>query len=59
MITVGIPPGGIGRIYARVERAATINCRYCVPEENDVPVYVVTNPRTPLRELWPQTQHYD
>jgi Dolichyl-phosphate-mannose-protein mannosyltransferase len=59
MITVGVSSGDIEQGYAGVERAATITCRYCMPEENDVPVYVATQPKVPVRELWPHTKHYD
>jgi hypothetical protein len=59
MITVGIARDEIEQVYAGVERAATITCRYCMPEENDVPVYVATKPILPMRELWPQTKHYE
>jgi 4-amino-4-deoxy-L-arabinose transferase-like glycosyltransferase len=59
MITVGIPRSEIEQIYADVEEAATIHCRYCVPEENGVPVYVATKSTAPIQELWPQTKHYD
>ena len=59
MVTVGIPRDEIEQAYAGVERAATIFCRYCVSEENDVPVYVATKPIVPIRELWPQTKHYE
>jgi 4-amino-4-deoxy-L-arabinose transferase-like glycosyltransferase len=59
MITVGVPRDQIERGYAAVERAATITCRYCMPEENGVPVYVATNPRAPLGVLWTETKHYE
>ncbi|MDQ3910379.1 MAG: glycosyltransferase family 39 protein [Actinomycetota bacterium] len=59
MITVGVPKGDVEQIYTGVERAATITCRYCVPEEGDVAVYVASRPRFPIRELWPQAKHYE
>jgi hypothetical protein len=59
MITVGLSRGEVGHLYAGVERAATVTCRYCIPEEDDVPVYVGTKPKAPIRELWPQTKHYE
>jgi hypothetical protein len=59
MLTVGVPRDQIEQAYAGVERAATVTCRYCMPEENDVPVYVATEPKVPIRELWPQTKHYE
>jgi hypothetical protein len=30
-----------------------------MPEENDVPVYVARKPKVQIRELWPQTKHYE
>jgi 4-amino-4-deoxy-L-arabinose transferase-like glycosyltransferase len=59
IVTVGIPRGKIQQVYAGIERAATITCRYCVPEENDVPVYVATKPIVSIQKLWPQTKHYE
>jgi hypothetical protein len=59
MITVGLARGDVGQLYAGVERAATVTCRYCMPEENDVPVYVATKPTAPIRELWPHTKHFE
>jgi hypothetical protein len=59
IITVGVPREQIERGYAAVERAATITCRYCMPEESGVPVYVATEPRAPLGRLRPETKHYE
>jgi hypothetical protein len=59
MITIGVPRSYVEQIYADVERAATVTCRYCMPEENDVPVYVARKPNFPIRELWPRTKHYE
>ena len=44
--------GDVEQVYAGVVRAATITCRYCVPEESHVPVYVGTKLMVPIRELW-------
>jgi 4-amino-4-deoxy-L-arabinose transferase-like glycosyltransferase len=59
LITVGVPREEVEQGYAAVERAATITCRYCMPEENGVPVYVATKPRAPIGRLWPETKHYE
>jgi 4-amino-4-deoxy-L-arabinose transferase-like glycosyltransferase len=59
MITVGVPRDQIERGYTAVERATTIACRYCMPEENGVPVYVATEPKAPIGQLWPATKHYE
>jgi hypothetical protein len=59
MITVGLSRDEVEQSYASVVRAATITCRYCMPEEDDVPVYVASKPKFPVRELWSQTKHYE
>jgi hypothetical protein len=59
LITVGLPREEVDGGYASVRRAATIACRFCVPEENGAPVYVATRPKAPIRKLWPQTRHYE
>ncbi len=59
MITVGVGRGDLERGYARVERAATIRCRYCMEFEDNLPVYVATEPKAPIREFWPEARHYD
>jgi 4-amino-4-deoxy-L-arabinose transferase-like glycosyltransferase len=59
MITVGVSSEEVGQAYAAVETAATITCRYCMPEEKGVPVYVATKPKAPISRLWSQTKHYE
>jgi Dolichyl-phosphate-mannose-protein mannosyltransferase len=59
MITIGVPRGYVEQVYTDVEKTATVTCRYCMPEESDVPVYVARIPKVPMRELWPQTKHYE
>jgi hypothetical protein len=59
MITVGLSRDDVEQSYASVVRAATITWRNCMPEENDVPVYVARQPKIPIREVWPQTKHYE
>lgn len=45
--------------FESVERVATIECGYCMPYENDRPVWVVRKLRLPMEELWPQVKHFD
>jgi hypothetical protein len=59
LITVGVPRDQVEQAFDVVNRAATITCRYCMPEESGLPVYVATMPKVPLEELWPQTKHYE
>jgi hypothetical protein len=59
MVIVGIPRGVVEQVYADVKRAATVTCQYCVSEESDVAVYVATRPEVSIRDLWPQTKHFE
>jgi hypothetical protein len=36
-----------------------IRCEYCMPDEDDLPVYVCRDPRVSLQKLWPEVKHYD
>lgn len=59
MITVGVGRGDVSEIYSKVRLAATTRCRYCEPEEDGLPVYVASEPKTQLRALWPKTKSFD
>jgi len=46
------------RLFGSVEQAATIRSRYAMPDENNLPVFVLRNPKLPLNQLWPLTKLY-
>jgi hypothetical protein len=47
------------QVFGEVERAETVRCRYCMPDEDDLPVYVCRDPKMPFEEAWPRFEHYD
>ena len=58
----GMPPeqladGPLDRRHA--EHAATVDCRYCMPYEDDKPIWIARNLRRPVAETWPSVKHYD
>jgi Dolichyl-phosphate-mannose-protein mannosyltransferase len=59
VISVGVHRGELETVFGEVEKEAMIRCEYCMPDENDLPVYVCWDPRMSLQELWPQVKHYD
>jgi hypothetical protein len=59
VISVGVPRRELETVFGDVEKEAMIRCEYCMPDENDLPVYVCRDPRMSLQELWPQVKHYD
>src|SRR5215211_3530832 len=59
VISVGVPRGDLETVFGEVEKEAMIRCEYCMPDEDDLPVYVCRDPRASLQDLWPQVKHYD
>jgi hypothetical protein len=59
VVSVGVPRERLEGVFGRIERTATVRCHYCMPDENDLPVYVSRNPKLPFEEAWPRFKHYD
>jgi hypothetical protein len=56
---VGVPRQRLEGVFGRIERAGTVRCRYCMPDENGLPIYVGRNPKLPFEEAWTRFKHYD
>jgi hypothetical protein len=59
VISVGVSRQHLETVFGEVEEEAMIRCEYCMPDEDDLPVYLCRDPRASLQELWPQVKHYD
>jgi hypothetical protein len=59
VVSVGVPRQRLEGVFGRIERAGTVRCRYCMPDENDLPVYVSRDPKEPFENAWPRFKHYD
>jgi len=59
VVSVGVPRERLEGVFGRIERADTVECRYCMPDEDDLPVYVCADPKLPFEEAWPRFKHYD
>lgn len=42
-----------------VERAGMIRCRYCMPYENNLTVYIGRKLKRTLKEIWQSAKHYE
>ena len=58
VVSVGVPRGRLEEVFGRIERADTVRCHYCMPDENDLPVYVCRDPKLSFEEAWPRFKHY-
>jgi hypothetical protein len=57
-IVLGQDREGLAQVFEQVEQAATIQCGYCMPYENNRPVWLCRGLKTPLAELWPEVRHF-
>jgi hypothetical protein len=59
IISIGVPLSLLETVFVDIEQADTIDCEYCMPDEDNLPVYIGRNPKASLQEMWPQVKHYD
>ncbi len=59
VVSVGVPRGRLEEVFGRIEQTDTVRCRYCMPDEDNLPVYVCRNPKLPFEEAWPRFKHYN
>ena len=59
VISVGVPVQRLEAVFGDVEHADTVDCEYCMPIEDNMPVYVARDPKIPFEESWPQFRHYN
>lgn len=59
MISVGIPREPLERFFTQVIPAGVFHCRYCMPYENNLEIFICRDLKTPIHQLWPQIRHLD
>lgn len=59
VVSVGVPRGRLDEVFGRIEQAGTVRCRYCMPDEDGLPVYVGREPQMQFEAAWPRFKHYD
>ena len=59
VVSVGVPRGRLDGVFGRTEWAGTVRCRYCMPDEDNLPVYVSREPKMPFKEAWSRFKHFD
>ena len=46
-------------VFEEVQQAAVIRCHYCMPYENNLPVFIGRKPKVPFEVLWKMAKHYE
>ena len=44
--------------FEKVDQAAVTKCEYCMPYENNRPIFIARKLKVPIKEIWPRTKHY-
>jgi hypothetical protein len=58
LIVLGGDEEGNREVCPDLRRAGTVRCRYCMPYEDELPVWLCRNLTPPLSELWPRIKSY-
>jgi 4-amino-4-deoxy-L-arabinose transferase-like glycosyltransferase len=60
LITIGFEKSDLEQTYRGVKQAATTHCTYCMPEEDNLPIYVATQPKDgTLSGAWQRIKHFN
>lgn len=59
LLTVGYDRADMLKSYDSVRQVATITCKDCQPGENNLPVYLCTQPRVSPIDGWKTVKHYN
>ena len=59
VVSVGVSRERLEEVFSRIEQVDTVRCGYCMPDEDDLPVYVCRNLKLPFEEAWSRFKHYN
>lgn len=57
LLAVGLTQSDLQQTYSSVRQVGLITCAYCQPEENNLPVYLCTQPKVAPTSGWQRTRH--
>jgi hypothetical protein len=52
VIVIGVARERLAALFESVEQVESSHCEYCMPIENDLPIYIARRPREPIEQLW-------
>ena len=58
VITVNVPEADLARYFESVVQAGATSCRFCMPFENNRPIFVCRGLKKPLAEIWPELKRF-
>ncbi len=58
VILIGVSLSDVQPAFADIRQAGQTHCDYCMPYENNLPIYVAHGLKTPLKQLWPTAKNF-
>jgi hypothetical protein len=58
MIVVGGSAEDHRKAFAEVSEVARTDCKYAMPYENHLPIYVCRGPKGSIKDIWPHVKHF-
>ncbi len=59
LLVIGGTEAGHTRLYESAEQVGMKRCDYCMPYEDDVPIWLLRGPKETAVEFWPSIAHFD
>ena len=59
VISIGVPYKTLQPIFDKVVLANTVICKYCIHNEQNLPIYIAYHAKASIKDLWPATKNYD
>ncbi len=59
MIIIGGNKERCQEVFEEVVEAGRTLCTYCMPYENDLPIFICRKIKQPLKDIWPNVKHYN
>jgi len=57
-IVLGIGREDLETAYEDIQEAAVATCEYCLPYENNIPIYLCRKPKLTIQEAWPRIKSF-
>jgi hypothetical protein len=58
VIAIGVPLPQLNELFGNVQLKTKVTNPYAMPVENHLPIYLCTDPKTPLAKMWPELRYY-
>ena len=59
VIVIGNSSAELATLFESVTPVATITCAYCLPAENDLPIFISQHLKMPIQTFWAKMKHFD